>query len=246
MKKIYLTTMLIAFMAIVANATVTEKTISYVFKDHFSATGTIGSGNIITDTLTFASARGGSSNAPAYNATDNTARFYYVSSGNGGYFTTTAVPSNVKITGMKLYAYSATYTPTVNYNLDGGVDNTATLNTTDNTYSITGVSATDLKFRNANTTNIQLRLTQIDITYSVDDNTSGVNSANSQSVKISATEGKVVVEADQNVKNILIYNTLGQLVKSVTATTGTNQISVPAGQLYIVKAGATIGKVLTK
>ncbi|MDR1810969.1 MAG: hypothetical protein LBR34_11330 [Prevotella sp.] len=50
------------------------------------------------------------------------------------------------------------------YNVDGGADATASL--TGTTYTISGISAgTSLKIRNANTTNTQLRITSIEVTY---------------------------------------------------------------------------------
>lgn len=92
-------------------------------------------------------------------------RFYYASSGDGGSITLT--PSNgAVITGFKITASSTSYTPTMKYNVDGGVDATNAWSSTTNT--VTGISASSsLKIRNAKTSNTQMRLVSIEVTYSI-------------------------------------------------------------------------------
>ncbi len=121
----------------------------------FSAT----SGNI-DDNISFITEKNQASTAPAFNTE---LRLYYHSSGNGG--SVTLQPKNgAVITAVEITASSASYTPTVKYNEDGENDEVATLSAT--TYTISGLhAATSLRFRNANTENMQLRITSIKVTY---------------------------------------------------------------------------------
>jgi hypothetical protein len=120
----------------------------------FSATS-----GTIDPNISFACQQNSSSTAPAFNTN---LRLYFASTGNGCSITLTpsngAIINEVKITAV------STYTPTVKYNVDGGSDATASLATL--TYTITGISASSsLKIRNGNTTNTQLRITAIEVTY---------------------------------------------------------------------------------
>ncbi len=136
--------------------------VTYTFSDHYSNAVEIGSGSI-EGNLDFLAEKNSSSTNPTYYTSGSAARFYYNSGGNGGSYTITA-KNGVTITAIELYAVSS-YTPAVKYNIDGGGDLNASLSGT--TYSITGISAaSSLKFRNANTTNTQLRITGFKVTYS--------------------------------------------------------------------------------
>lgn len=115
----------------------------------------------IDGNISFTTQQNDSQNAPAW--TSNQLRLYYHSGGNGG--SVTLHPAEgIIITDVSLTTASTSYTPTVKYNIDGGGDQTAALSGT--TYTISGIEASDnLRIRNANTTNTQLRLTGITVTY---------------------------------------------------------------------------------
>lgn len=122
----------------------------------FSATS-----GTIDPNISFACQQNSSATTPAFNVN---LRLYYAASGAGCSITLTpsngAVISEVKITGV------TSYLPTVKYNVDGGADATASLS--GSIYTVTGVSSsTSLKIRNANTTNTQLRITDIEVTYTI-------------------------------------------------------------------------------
>lgn len=110
-------------------------------------------------------------------------RLYYASSGNGCSITLT--PSNgAIITGFKITAVSDSYTPTMKYNVDGAGDLTNSWVTTTNT--VTSISAfSSLKIRNANTTNTQMRLQSIEVTYTVPASCSGEPTAQATNISIS-------------------------------------------------------------
>lgn len=129
---------------------------STVVTHTFSAT----SGTIDAN-VSFACQQNSSATAPAFNTN---LRLYYAANGDGCSITLT--PSNgVTITQVKINAVSS-YAPTVKYNVDGGADATASLASL--VYTISGVtSISSLKIRNANTTNTQLRITSIEITYDI-------------------------------------------------------------------------------
>jgi len=114
-------------------------------------------GNIsgtVTDVLSWTADKNSASSAPIW-STDHY-RLYYASNGNGCSMTFTPV-AGITITGFKLTATSTTYTPAVKYNVDGGADISGSWSGA--TMTVTGLSATSsLKFRNANTSNTQLRV----------------------------------------------------------------------------------------
>ena len=118
------------------------------------------SGNIDAN-IAFTTAKESASSAPAFN---DGLRLYYHSSGNGGSVTLT--PKNdAIITSVKIYAQSG-YTPAIKYNVNNGADLTAPLS--GSIYTISGINAgIRLRFRNANTTNTQLRIDKIEVTYSM-------------------------------------------------------------------------------
>ena len=135
-----------------------------------SATGTAGTytnftatSGTVTDVVSFSTAKNSASSDPAYNGGDKELRLYFNSTGNGCSITLTPA-TGVTITAVKITASSTSYTPTVKYNVNSGNDQTGTWSTS--TMTISGISATtSLKIRNANTTNKQLRIKTIQITY---------------------------------------------------------------------------------
>ena len=125
-------------------------------------TATDGSGEV-ANVVSVTTAKNSASNTPAYNSSSKELRLYYHNSGNGCSLTLTPV-EGITITDVKITASSSSYTPTVKYNVDGGSDASGTWSST--TMTINGINATkSLKIRNANTTNKQLRLKTIQITY---------------------------------------------------------------------------------
>ncbi|MBQ9202964.1 MAG: Ig domain-containing protein [Prevotella sp.] len=126
------------------------------FKNFTEASGSV------TGILTFSTAKNSSQNAPAYNSNNSDLRLYYASNGSGGSITITPA-SGITITGAVINATN-NYTPSVKYTVDSG---TATaVSVSSNSYTVSGISATSsLTFQNVNTSNTQLRIKTIQITY---------------------------------------------------------------------------------
>lgn len=116
----------------------------------------------VANVLSFTTAKNSSSTNPAYNASASELRLYYASNGNGG--SITIEPSDgITITDVVMTTSTA---PSVGYSVDGG--DATTISATNNTYTISGISATNsLTIQNVNTTNTQLRISTIALTYTV-------------------------------------------------------------------------------
>lgn len=115
----------------------------------------------VTDIVSFTTAKNSGSN-PAYNSSSNELRLYYASNGSGGSITLTPA-SGVTITGFTI---TTSTSPTTKYKVGNGSLNTITLSK--NTGSITGLSvgsSSSITIQNCNTTNTQLRIKTIQITY---------------------------------------------------------------------------------
>lgn len=124
----------------------------------------------IDSNISFTTEKNSASSAPAFNASSAELRIYYSSNGDGGSVTLHAANGAV-ISAVKLTASSAAYTPTVKYSVDEGGSETASLSEV--TYTISGVAAaSSLKIQNGNTSNTQLRVKTIEVTYSTDAPTS--------------------------------------------------------------------------
>lgn len=120
---------------------------------------TVTSGSV-TDIVSFTTAKNSSSTTPAYNSSNNELRLYYNSGGNGGSITLTPA-TGITITG---FVMTTSTTPSVKYTVDGG--NATSVSASNNTYTVTGISATSsLTIQNVNTSNTQLRIKTIAITY---------------------------------------------------------------------------------
>ena len=136
-----------------------------------NATGTTGTysnftniSGSVNDILSFSSQKNNAQNNPTYNSTDKELRLYYNSNGNGNSITITPA-EKVTFTGFTMVTNT---TPTVKYFVDGGSGTVATRSSY--TYSADGFEATtSLKIQNANTSNTQLRISTILITYTVED-----------------------------------------------------------------------------
>ncbi len=152
----------LAFIMLLAAGNVFADQVTYVFADAgYENAAELGNGTI-NDLFSFTTSKGSASNMPKFYEADG-ARFYYHGSGNGNSMTI-AVAEGYKITGLELAAIGS-YTPTVGYIADEG--DAATVSVEGGVYSISGLSATQsLKFYNANTTNTQLRIISLKITYS--------------------------------------------------------------------------------
>ena len=109
----------------------------------------------------------GASEGPKYYTSGNAVRFYAKNGGTGlGNWMQIAprTSGSYTITGVEITTQSTSYTPIVKCNIDYGIDIEMSLSGT--TYSITGISATQsFEFRDAATTNTQLRVTQIKVIY---------------------------------------------------------------------------------
>ena len=114
----------------------------------------------VPNVVSFTTAKNNSGSNPAHNSSNNELRLYYNAQGNGGSITLTPA-DGVTITG---FVMTTSTTPSVKYTIDGG---TATsVSQSNKVYTVTGISATEsLKIQNVNTSNTQLRIKTIQITY---------------------------------------------------------------------------------
>ena len=141
----------VTLMIVMALGNVKAGEITHVF------TETSGS---INEQISFTTAKNSSQTAPAVYSSQ--LRVYYAPNGNGG-SCTLEIADGYVITGLTIFARSS-YTPTCNYSVDGGGNETATLLGTQ--YTISDIYATEsLTFQNGNTVNMQLRVDSIKITY---------------------------------------------------------------------------------
>ena len=116
----------------------------------------------VTNILSFTTAKNSATNAPVYNENNDELRLYYSSDGKGGSITITPA-EGITFTGFTM---TTSTSPSVKYSIDGG---TATSVSASNyTYSASGFEATSsIKIQNVNTSNTQLRIKKIALTYSV-------------------------------------------------------------------------------
>ena len=177
LKKLWLRTlMLVAILLCGAGSAWGEEVTITMSVQGWSNDATIGSGTLKSDAntnsiFTYESGTGeeGNTAGPKYFTNGTNVRFYAKKNGEtgDGNWMQIIVPENTTITGVELTAANG-YTPTVKYNVDGGSDNNWTASS--NKYIVSNISATSgFKFRNAITgsTNTQLRITAIKITYTI-------------------------------------------------------------------------------
>ena len=119
-------------------------------------------GNFLNGKLSLSCDQNSANNPPAYSSSSKELRLYY---GSGtGCSATLKTDGTIKITGIELTASSTSYTPAVNYFVDGGSAVAGTWSSTKMT--ISGIEATEtFMFQNANTSNKQLRIKSIKVTY---------------------------------------------------------------------------------
>ena len=116
----------------------------------------------VSGVCTFEAVKNEASTAPAYNANSSELRLYYASSGQGGSIIITPA-AGVTITGAVV---TTSTTPSVVYYIDEG--DPISVSVSENTYTISDISATSsLEIQNANTTNTQLRIKTIALTYTI-------------------------------------------------------------------------------
>ena len=114
----------------------------------------------ISNILSFSSAKNSSSNDPAYNSGSSELRLYYNSGGSGGSITITAA-EGVTFSGFVLNTNS---TPTTKYTADNGTATTVTYS--NKVATVTNLDCSSIKIQNCNTSNTQLKISSIEITYS--------------------------------------------------------------------------------
>ena len=159
-----------------------------------SATGSSGTytnftttSGTVTDIVSFTTAKNSSGNNPAYNSSNKELRLYYHSGGSGGSITLTPA-SGVTITGFTI---TTSTSPTTKYKVDNG--NLTQITLSQNTGSVSGLSvgsSSSITIQNCNTSNTQLRIKTIAITY-----TAGVTSHTLSSAVSPAASGSVELSA---------------------------------------------------
>lgn len=186
--------------------------------DWTTQTGT--SGNI-DENISFTTEKNSSSNPPAYNSKSQEIRFYYASNGNGG--SITLIPLNgATISEVTMVASDTEHTPNVKYNIDGGEDVEASLNST--TYTISNVAASSsLKIRNANTTNTQLRIKSITVVYSISADAIATPTFSPQTGKYTEAQN---VTIDCATAEASIYYTINGTEPSATSTPYSKAINI--------------------
>ena len=119
---------------------------------------------VVEGVISFETAKNDAQTVPAYNANYSDLRLYYASNGEGGSITIRPA-STVTITNAVI---TTSTSPSVAYYVDGG--DAVNITATNNIYTISEISATSaLTIQNVNTTNTQLRIKTIALTYTTSD-----------------------------------------------------------------------------
>ena len=138
----------------------------------------------VSNILSFSSSKNSAANDPVYNSSSSELRLYYNSGGNGGSITITPA-DNVTFTG---FVMTTSTSPTVKYSVDGG--SLISVAASSNTYTVEDISASgSLKIQNANTSNTQLRIKTIKISYTVTTDTKALSSISISGYKTAFVEG---------------------------------------------------------
>ena len=165
----------------------------------------------IDSNISFSTAKNSSSTAPAFNTGDSTLRLYYAGASPYKGCSIILTPSNgATITKVEFNTFDTTYTPTVRYTIGASAmtasDPAASLSGT--TYTISGLSVTSsINIRNANTSNTQLRITSITVTY-----TGGLSTPN-LSISGATSHGSACVGTSTATQTYTITN-IGNAVAS--------------------------------
>lgn len=178
--------------------------------------------------VSFSCAKNSSSGVPQYNENNKNLRLYYSDTGNGA--SITLVPAEgVTITRAVITSDTS---PLMNYYVDGG--GAQSKEAWKKTYTISGIAATSsLKIQNANTTNTQLQIKTIQLTYTVSATKSPIGSFSSiadQSVEIG--ESISFDPSDYFTKD---EDATGDVSFSVTPTSG--DLYYSGGRLYATDYG---------
>lgn len=208
------------------------------------ATGTVGtftnftatSGNV-SGIVSFSTAKNSSSTAPAYNSNNKDLRLYYNAGGNGGSITLTPA-EGVTITGFTM---KTSTTPSVKYSVDGGTAQSTSVS--NYMYTVTDISVTSsLEIQNVNTTNTQLRIKWILISYSTGGSTTPTLTATPTTIdfgtvdKNALVEDKKVAVSFSNLKGSVTYSGLS----SPFGATGT--IASTGDEITISANTSTVGE----
>lgn len=233
MKKIYS-----LFAALVVTSAVNaQTTLNYVFGSQgFSNGDEITTGSINAN-LNYSAAQNSSASAPAYYTSGSSFRMY-AGNGDGNSYTITAV-AGTSLNSLTINALSS-YTPAVQYSVNGGAYQTATLAGT--TYTITGLNAaSSVKFRNAVTgSNTQLRISSLAINYTTGSlAVADFNKSATNFVKNTSVNNEIYFGSKAEVK---VYSMNGQILKtaSVSESKSLNVADLQNG-IYIV-TGLVEGK----
>lgn len=241
MKKLY-SLFAVAALALAVNA---QTTVTYTFT---GANATEILSGTVDENVSFVTDKGASSQSPTfYTAAPASARIYSDrASGNGNSFTFTAA-EGYEITALTFTATAAAYTPAVTYSVDGGTP--AAMSLAGETYSVAGLAATTLSFKNAHTggsSNTQLRIPSFTITYKekVTMAVGDVNATKAKLVKNTVVGDALVFAAKADIQ---IINANGQVVKaaSVSENSALDVAALPKG-IYFVTATVKGEKVSQK
>ncbi|MBQ8387204.1 MAG: chitobiase/beta-hexosaminidase C-terminal domain-containing protein [Paludibacteraceae bacterium] len=231
MKHVKLFVALFAMLALgVGNAWAEEYTIGWGSASGTNSQNFTAVSGEVSGVLSFTSAKNSSSSDPAYNSNNQELRLYYNAQGNGGSITLTPA-SGVTITGAVI---TTSTTPSVKYTVDGG---TATsVSQTSKVYTISGISATNsLKIQNVNTSNTQLRIKTIKVTYEVSSSSTILTDAQFAWSAQTAEATMPSTFEDQPT----LTNTLGLDVSYSSSTPAVATINATSGAIDLVGAGTT-------
>ena len=155
---------LMLIMLIAANSLFADE-VTFVFADAGFSNGQVLPDGDINGIISYSADRqGGSTDGPKYFNSGSVLRFYADQDNGLGNAMILTPAFGYQITGLTINAMSGYATP-VGYSVDGG--NAVIVNADESSvYTITGIEAgSSLKFYNAATTNAQLRITSITISY---------------------------------------------------------------------------------
>ena len=177
--------------------------------------------------LSFTSAKNSSGTNPAYNSSNNELRLYYHNGGAGGSITLTPA-TGVTFTG---FVMTTSTSPSVKYSVDGG--SATSVSVSNNTYTVTGLEASSsLKIQNVNTTNTQLRIKTIELTY--------ISSGATQVYSVTyddngSTSGTVPTDSNEYTsgQSVTVLGNSGSLQKTDYYWSGWNTASDGSGTNYV-------------
>ncbi len=162
---------LIVALLFVGQFAIGQTTATYTFSVLGASNVTNPSGNIDAN-ISYTSAKNSGSTSATYQSTGQDLRLYYATTGSlvAGSSIDLQANNGVTITGVEFESFSTSYMPTMKYSIGA-----AAFTTSDPTigrigatavYTVSGLNiTTSMKIRNANTTNEQMRMMYIKVTY---------------------------------------------------------------------------------